>query len=235
MRPQVLFSFASLVFRLGISFGKIDLIMMILHTILSIFLLLICHLAFASTVTFDELNTGSLGTTYNSSEAPVKFQAPGGNLRIMDSSYGSDMCASGIRCLGVAGGNLSAFLDVYVPVNTSKIIFSYNQNTSGLSVFETYDQQGLMASGTRIISSSWLVNGWQQIEIDSSKSFSILEVGIIKEGPPWDSAVRFSVDTFIVPSLVPVPAAAWLFGSGLGLLALTSRKTHKNKRVFYCA
>jgi len=63
-------------------------------------------------------------------------------------------------------------------------------------------------------------------EDDAATNFGEAAPGVVNSIRIWDGAL--SANEVAKIAAVPVPAAVWMFGSGLGLLSFTCRKNKKS-------
>ena len=76
-----------------------------------------------------------------------------------------------------------------------------------------------------------LLRGWDMTTEIAAIGFLVpdeglknIEFGLLVDGETWTVRLNLDQAAYLDATMVPVPAAVWLFGSGLGLLALVRRR-----------
>jgi len=139
-----------------------------------------------------------------------------------------EICIDASNCSVTRAGELIGLVNVgeNIDINFGRDIFAF----SGLWDLPLNDSSGSFASGFTVRAGSvdlFTLTGGFTGFFGIITDFSFGEISIVST-----SGETFSLDdlSFIESTAVPVPAAVWLFGSGLlGLLA-SSRRKHTAKR-----
>ncbi|MGE0388273.1 MAG: NF038132 family protein [Gammaproteobacteria bacterium] len=106
--------------------------------------------------------------------------------------------------------------------------FEFNTRTTQSSDFDPIDWSPLGAwNGTcwRDNAEGCGFSGWLLSRVTPGAGTYQMEVGVVNFGDEaWDSGIAFDLQGLAAPQPVPVPAALWLLGSAIPLLARSRRR-----------
>ena len=165
----------------------------------------------AITIDFENFSHGNFISTVSG----ATFSSSSGGIKVLD--FDGEFAASGQNVIGV-DGNLSAALSVSFDTGVDMLSF-YTGGDDNIEHGFVYIYVGGIFDSSIVLTGDG-INSTAHLQ-DLSAFSNVTEILIV----PDDPAGLVYDDFSFSPSAVPIPAAAWLFGSALlGLVGIKRRK-----------